>query len=120
MKLLVDVGNTAVKWACLEGDDLQPGQAFRHADGAFPQLASRAWDGLAVPEAVHVACVAGAVREQALADWCRMRWQCEPGFVRTTPQACGVSCGYQEPATLGVDRWVALIGRIIMSIRLLR
>lgn len=110
MKLLVDVGNTAVKWACLEGGGLQVGTPFGHADGEFATLAERAWGDLGVPASVHIASVAGDARDRLLADWMRAHWQRKARFLQTTAQACGVSCGYREPAALGVDRWVAMIG----------
>lgn len=30
-------------------------------------------------------------------------------FAKTSREACGVTCGYENPALLGVDRWLAII-----------
>jgi len=109
MNLLLDVGNTAVKWACFADD--RPGVAgrFVHREGDFAVLADAAWSGLPPPGKVLVANVAGKDLEVALTAWCTARWQLQPVYLLATAHACGVSNAYPDPASLGIDRWAALI-----------
>lgn len=109
MNLLLDVGNTAVKWACFADD--KPGIAgrFVHREGNFTELADATWSGLQAPGKVLVANVAGKDMEVALTTWCVARWQLQPVYLRATAHACGVSNAYPDPESLGIDRWAALV-----------
>jgi hypothetical protein len=46
----------------------------------------------------------------ALAKIARARWRCKPSTIATSAQAHGVRIAYSDPARLGVDRFLALIG----------
>jgi len=109
MKLLLDVGNTAVKWArSTNGGLVSPGR-FVHRAGDIGALADAAWSGLRPADEVVIANVAGRDTEAALADWFRAHWQVQPVFLRATATACGVTNGYTDPETLGIDRWAAVV-----------
>lgn len=109
MKLLVDIGNSRLKWAVAERDDLRVGAAVgNHAlsSAALDEL----WRGLPRPEQLAIACVsahrfADIARGSAEALW--------PGIpivqAQSTAQACGVANAYPQPEKLGVDRWLALL-----------
>ena len=59
------------------------------------------------PRRVRVACVAGDRR--GIAERFEDAYGVRPEFAETTPELAGVICGYDEPARLGVDRWLALV-----------
>jgi type III pantothenate kinase len=64
---------------------------------------------------VLVANVAGPALAEAIAAVVR-KHRIEPEFVRVVPQAHGIECGYHDPSTLGVDRWLALLaGRRLLA-----
>lgn len=105
MMVLVDAGNTRVKWGVWGGRDWHARGALTHdALDALPTLALR-WGATEV-----VACsVAGAAVDAAIEAAVRaaggqLRW------FRSTAACAGVSNGYARPAQLGADRWAALIG----------
>lgn len=104
--LLVDIGNTLIKWGVGLHDELLPGAPFASVDADF----SQAWDELPTPATVWVSNVAGPAVAGNLRDWLIRRWGLNAHFARSELQAYGVVNGYDEPARLGVDRWVALIG----------
>lgn len=108
MDLLIDVGNTSLRWATPSSGVLGEVRAVRHF-GGLPIDLHAAWEQLAPPGRVLVANVAGEAIAAALADVCRSRWGVAPRFVRTEREACGVRIAYVEPARLGVDRWLALL-----------
>jgi type III pantothenate kinase len=109
MNLLLDVGNTAVKWACESNGRLGTSGQFVHRAGNIGALAESAWSGLPPVEKVLIASVAGKVTEAALLAWLQGHWQVRPVFLRSTATACGVSNAYTDPETLGIDRWAAVV-----------
>lgn len=106
MKLLLDAGNTLIKWALLDG------ASNWSAHGAVPTEAPETLAVLAqhspAVRRVLGTNVAGAevgLRiEHVLAPLPRPIW------VRSEAQCCGVVNRYDTPAQLGADRWAALIG----------
>jgi len=109
MKLLLDIGNTAVKWAFAAGRTLAGQGGFVHRDGNFRELADRAWSTATAPEAVFAVNVAGAGLASALSEYLQAAWQLEPEFVQVSAADCGVTNAYSTPGDLGADRWVAMI-----------
>ncbi|KAF0191563.1 MAG: type III pantothenate kinase [Gammaproteobacteria bacterium] len=108
--LLVDIGNSRIKWSYADGDT--PGEmvAADWPDGALDQLAADAWHSLPAPSRVVVSNVRGAEVAGQLAAWTRQTWHVEPEFVQPKKQAYGVENAYADPAQMGSDRWAALVG----------
>ncbi|TDF65013.1 type III pantothenate kinase [Cupriavidus sp. L7L] len=125
-QLLIDIGNTRLKWAwCEAGAPLpagaglptpwQHGGAVAHADeNALKTLAAdlRALRGTGPMPAVWITNVAGpviaAAVDAALAD---AFGGCAPvQWVRSSAAHGNLVNGYREPTQLGVDRWVGAIG----------
>lgn len=100
--LYLDVGNSACKWRLVSPGGRQQG-SFYHQDG---------WSALATlprPERVWVASVAGAARNQALAQAVEAAFGLIPDFYVSGRNALGVTNAYAEPARLGVDRWLGVV-----------
>jgi type III pantothenate kinase len=104
MKLLVDLGNSRLKWAQCGPNAWQPGEPC--ASGDLPP----AWSNLAKPEGVWLASVARPGIADALCDWIRRKWGLNAERVVARREASGVRVRYDEPETLGADRFVALVG----------
>ena len=123
MNLLVDMGNTRLKWLLIDPGWLliDPGRklvdpslsssgALLHGPNLMQQL-DAAWGKLALPQRVVVANVAGAKAQQDLQSWVQRHWPAALMHVVTAVAAqLGVKNSYREPAQLGSDRWAALIG----------
>jgi len=108
MILLLDVGNTRVKWAWLEYLEIAPSGAVAH------DTTHRRWQGEIEadghrPSRIVVSNVAGPAFAAALTLWSRDHYAVEPEFVLARDRLLGVTNGYLRPAALGVDRWLALI-----------
>src|SRR5690606_1380068 len=108
MMLLIDLGNTRLKWATLTGDRMQPGGVFAHAGHELDARLRGEWNDLARPARVLVASVLDEGREQQLAAHLRERFGVTAEFVRSPASALGLRNAYVEPARLGVDRFLAL------------
>lgn len=107
--MLLDIGNSAVKWAVQEQGKLIERGHFVHRDGDFACRARAAWGGLPEQKQAVVANVAGAGVEAVLTGWTEENWQVTPEYIHVTGHAAGVTNAYSEPADLGVDRWAAMI-----------
>ena len=102
--LLVDAGNAQLKWATLHGEDLT--DFGRVAFGSDPARAmSRLVASSAKPDRVLIANVAGGQVARLFQD----AFGAAAEFAATQATFAGVTCGYREPDSLGVDRWVALL-----------
>lgn len=110
MNLLIDVGNTRLKWATVAAGPLSAGRpvaldAPTLADAlgeAFAALAGRI-DG------VFVSSVVSDARETELRALLETALPGVPvSFVRSPAHALGVRNAYAEPQRLGVDRFLAL------------
>ena len=110
MRLLVDVGNSAVKWAFAGGDGIAGGDRFVHRGLDIAAQLSLVWGSLQRPAEVCVVNVAGEAMASALTACTRQHWSLIPKFFSTGDTACGVRNAYSVPENLGVDRWAALIG----------
>ena len=107
MKLYVDIGNTAIKWAT-EGE-LTTGVLHQAQSADLPKAIEATWREMERPEAVHVASVRRRQVDTKLLQWIERHWQMAAQLAETRRQEHGVSNGYEEPGQLGVDRWLAMI-----------
>ncbi len=108
MMLLVDLGNTRLKWATLARAGLRPGGVFAHAEHDVDARLRSEWHKLARPSRMLVASVLDEEREARLAAFARERFDLSPEFVRSPAAALGIRNAYAEAARLGVDRFLAL------------
>jgi type III pantothenate kinase len=110
MVLLVDAGNTRIKWARAEGEKLGRRYAAAHAR-LSPADYRRRLFGRHPPERVLIASVAGGRVNRALAAAAR-RARIKARFVRVPRHGGKLTVGYREPWRWGVDRYVAAVGAV--------
>lgn len=110
MALLIDVGNTRIKWARFEDGVLQPQSAAPHADWSVQTFVDTILQRGTRSDRVLVSNVAGARMADVVRTAVVQTWQIEAQFVTSTPMAGGIRNAYSQPAKLGVDRWLAMIG----------
>ena len=109
MILLLDIGNSRIKW-CWHADgrwfgDGAVGRNRGAAGTAFPFFDSAP----ARPEAVLAANVAGDQTAAALTLAVRQNWDLPVEFARTRSRWGALRNGYEDPRQLGVDRWLTLV-----------
>jgi len=109
VKILVDLGNTRLKWATLVRGELRPGGVFAHASTPLVAQLQREWNGLVRVDAVLVASVVAPAQEAELDALVRQRFGLPATFLRSPAFALGVRNAYAEPARLGIDRFLALV-----------
>lgn len=109
MKLLIEIGNTSLKWALLQGDTPGPMAAARHF-GALPIDVLASWEQLQGIDQVLLASVGPEAVVDAVTSAVAAYWQCPLTRIKTAAEAQGVKIAYADPERLGVDRFLALIG----------
>jgi type III pantothenate kinase len=109
MTVLIDAGNTWLKWARLEGEAVGVAHSVVH-HGVDPAE----WQGALAaitprPRRVVVANVAGTTFAARLREWIRATWLLEPQFLVATRTAVGVTNAYATPSALAIDRWLGMV-----------
>lgn len=111
MKLLVDLGNTCLKWATLAQNELGPQQRVTYQKDNIQACLSQYWQNLPCPEhGIWLSNVAGPQQLEMMQVWVWKQWGIKLTVVETTATACGVTNGYINPKQLGIDRWLAILG----------
>ena len=107
--LLVDIGNTRIKWARFDKGRLGTRRAAAHAGWQVEDYARRVIGSARGVTRILVASVAGEKVDRALAAAAR-RVGVKTQFLSVPRRGGGVTVGYDEPWRLGVDRYVAAVG----------
>src|SRR3989344_4397976 len=108
--LLVDIGNSRLKWAEHDGKLWRTGAAPLPGENNIAALLDRTWGKITPPQRVIVCSVSNPERLQGLEQWARGRWKITAHIVRPQTEQLGVKNLYRRPEQLGADRWAALIG----------
>ncbi len=109
--LAIDIGNTRLKWAQYASP--QPGAAVLAHGAVFLEtiddLAETEWKHLPQPTSMLGCAVAGDAVRRRVEEQMEL-WDTEARWVVPSAREAGLVNGYDHPARLGADRWVALIG----------
>jgi type III pantothenate kinase len=108
--LLIDQGNTRLKWVRavngkIDKDSAGSGdyESFRQAHG--PGASEP-------PDSILISSVAGGEETQSIARFCTDQMGVDAALLQSRAEQGGVRNGYREPETLGVDRWLAIVGAV--------
>ncbi|HET7568972.1 MAG TPA: type III pantothenate kinase [Gammaproteobacteria bacterium] len=108
MNLLIDIGNSRIKWAFADGATL--GETQVAPTRPFPDGFAAIGAMSETPVRIICANVAGAEAAEAVTAWADERYSLAPILLRAEGHAFGIRNAYGEPDRLGADRWAALIG----------
>ncbi|WP_428354323.1 type III pantothenate kinase [Methyloprofundus sp.] len=109
--ILIDIGNTRIKWAVQQAGQLEEMHAMVHIGTNIEIQLLAAWQPLNTPGPIYLACVgAESVKLQVI----RVAEQLWPHIslqeISTQKYAQGVHNAYPIYSKLGVDRWLAILG----------
>ena len=108
--LLMDVGNSRIKWGVLDNDQIK-----RTGHISQERIREKGLQVLTtkIPrrvDDVFISNVAGTTFATRLSGVVGMHCDCDVRFARTDRRGWGVTNSYTQPRRMGVDRWVAMIG----------
>ncbi len=115
MILLLDIGNTRMKWALYDdrSDGARGTAGALSFFGAEPHRGDPAgtFDSLEWPvvTAVWAAMVLGTEHELHLTDRINQRLGHTPNYARVAAERNGLRLAYADPSRLGIDRWLAML-----------
>jgi type III pantothenate kinase len=109
--LALDIGNTRLKWALYDSPRsdamlLDHGAEFLEN---IDKLADGPWTCIKAPTQVLGCAVASDVIRRRVEEQMEV-WDVAPQWVVASEAEAGLRNGYDHPARLGADRWVAMIG----------
>ncbi len=108
MDLLIDIGNSRIKWAYSNAGKLsRHGGAERGSE--LPKQAQSSWLKSTKPERIVAANVAGDGDAEQLNQWVHKQWQLPVDYIKVKPHGFDLKLAYSDSERLGVDRWLALI-----------
>ena len=101
MILVIDVGNTRLKWAWLTSTGLSDQQAVVHRDAKPGMWTAALFESGQKPKRVLIANVAGPVMAKTLAKMTKKVFKVTAEFVTAPPEFHGLVNGYLDPKLLG-------------------
>jgi type III pantothenate kinase len=110
MILVIDVGNTRLKWAWLTTTGLSDQQAVVHRGAKANVWTTALFDTGQKPRRVLVSNVAGPKMAKVLTKLAKKIYGVKVEFVTAGRNFHELTNGYLDPALLGADRWLAIIG----------
>lgn len=110
MNLLLDIGNTRLKWATEQQGAMREPQACDYRQPGFLAELRQTWRGIGVPCNVAIASVSNRMVLDSVIELCQSLWpECRPHIPLASRSAFGVHNAYEQPEKLGIDRWLAII-----------
>jgi type III pantothenate kinase len=103
--LLLDIGNTRLKWALWDGA-LQAAPPQPHGDQPVELFRQRQWPAVGQ---VWISCVPRLRDEAQWRAAVRERCGLDPAIVRAQAEWRGLRSAYPQPEKLGVDRWLGMV-----------
>lgn len=110
MKLLLDLGNSRLKWATESHGQMSFVTAMNYRQPDFLPNLTLHWQDLQSPKVIAIASVSSQNMLQELLQLSQKLWpQAKLILPKPAAFAFGVKNAYAQPEKLGVDRWLALM-----------
>ena len=109
MRLLIDIGNSRIKWAAGHGEAVSAPASLARPGADHAEAFEGAWGHLA-PSGVVVCTVGGRQSVRRLEAWVGARWGLSVHEVRASERCGAIVNAYPDPGSLGADRWANLLG----------
>lgn len=108
--ILIDIGNTRIKWASFIAGQLGTMHALNHTEQGFSKKLVDAWQKTPSPDKIYLASVGPVTIKQNIIHLTQVIWP-EVIFqeVHTQKKALGVNNAYRQYQKLGVDRWLSIL-----------
>jgi type III pantothenate kinase len=110
MDLILDIGNTRIKWAGADAGEVYAARKAAHCSSVERAFAAVAGALPASVERIVGASVAGPDFEAEIERLAFARWGLRIEWCTTPREQLGLKCGYVDHGRFGVDRWMALLG----------
>lgn len=109
MIILLDIGNSRLKWASMAGKKISAMQSFTGSRAGIKGALNKQFKNIHNVEQIYVANVAGDKFASQLTEWTQAHWQLSPVFINSEKRRFGVTNAYTSADKLGIDRWLNLV-----------
>ncbi|MGY6274174.1 type III pantothenate kinase [Methylomonas sp. MgM2] len=110
MNLLIDIGNSRLKWSVEDKGTLIKARCSDYRQPDFLNNLRSCWQTLPMPEKIAIASVSAKSATSIVIECCKTLWPNAGMLIaHSAGDAFGVTNAYGSPEKLGVDRWLALI-----------
>jgi len=110
MKLLIDIGNSRIKYAYQEHAKIHTVQAITYQHADYLSQISQHWQSLHPPQILAISSVGNATILEQLIELGKQIWPTVRVIIATSSaKKLALVNAYPQPDKLGVDRWLALI-----------
>ncbi len=114
MILTVDIGNSRIKWALWQADEITARGVEAYAQDKLAEIFDKLFSAVESipgkrPLRVFAACVAGEKVSSLLSEWVTLRWELDVEYLKTEKQFGNIINAYADPAQHGVDRWAGVV-----------
>ncbi|MFK8027677.1 MAG: type III pantothenate kinase [Gammaproteobacteria bacterium] len=111
MKLLIDFGNSRVKWACFDGQDVIDAKAYSYENEDITQRVNDVAEQIDTDsvQEIHAVSVLGESFNQAFHARLNKHANISTQFYVSQLNKFGVTLAYADPLSYGADRYAALI-----------
>jgi type III pantothenate kinase len=102
----IDAGNSFVKWRVVDDSEV-----IAAGSEATEQVSKQGLDLTRIESLnqARISSVANRALAEKLREQVQQQFNVEMQIARVSSTVSGVSCGYTEPETLGIDRWLAVV-----------
>jgi type III pantothenate kinase len=111
MKLLIDVGNSRCKWACLDNQDLLDASAYAYKSEDLMHRVREVVEQICFDsvQEIHAVSVLGDTFDKEFCAQSKKLHGIETKFYKSQSDNFGVTLAYAEPLSYGPDRYAALV-----------
>ena len=110
MNLLVDIGNSRLKWGLESNQKISQSRALFHQSTNFSQHLTKDWQALIPPKTLAISSVSSEEIKSEIISLAQQLWKnINIIIAKSKSKQFNVQNSYSQPEKLGVDRWLALI-----------
>ena len=110
MNLLVDLGNTRLKWSIVTDSKMTPSKALFHQSTNFNQHLAKDWQALVSPKILAISSVSSEAIKSDVINLAQQLWKNVKIIIaKSASKEFGVQNSYLQPEKLGIDRWLTFI-----------
>ncbi len=110
MNILIDIGNTRIKWCIDSKGNIGKSQAIDYKKDGFINRLQSSWQKLSHPKTIAISSVSAEQVSLKIIALAKKNWpRIKVLIAKTSSYALSVTNAYSQPEKLGVDRWMGLI-----------
>ncbi len=110
MNILIDIGNTRLKWCVDENGFLNTADPITYKQNNYIKQLQKKWVTLAAPDLLAISSVSSTKIVFHIKQLAKQLWPTiKVKIAESSAHGFSVCNAYQQPETLGVDRWLGLI-----------